>query len=104
MIPTFLIDQDIERWLKEDLPYWDVTSSLLPEKDAEGKIYSKQEGIVAGLFIIQRIFEFVGASFEPLVKEGTKVEKRAQIASVRGKFQTLLRTARYRSGDSKEQN
>lgn len=94
MIPTFLIDQDIEKWLKEDLPYWDVTTSLLPEKYAEGKIYSKQEGVVAGLLIIQRIFEFVGASFESLVKEGTNVESGVPIALIKGKFQTLLQAER----------
>ena len=94
MIPIFLIDQDIQNWLKEDLPYWDLTTSLLPEKQAEGKILSKQEGVVAGLFIIKRIFQFVGAECKPLVEEGTYVEKGVQIASISGTFQSLLQAER----------
>ncbi|MCE7742398.1 MAG: carboxylating nicotinate-nucleotide diphosphorylase [Candidatus Heimdallarchaeota archaeon] len=94
MIPTFLIDEDLKKWLEEDIHYWDVTTSLLPEKNTEGKIYSKQEGTVAGLFIVQRIFEFVGAEFEPLVEEGEEVEKKTPIASIKGKFQSLLQVER----------
>ena len=94
MIPIFLIDQDIENWLKEDLPYWDLTTSLLPEKQAEGKILSKQEGVVAGLFVIQRIFGFVGAECNLLVEEGAQVEKRTPIVSIKGTFQSLLQAER----------
>lgn len=94
MIPTFLIDEDIRNWLKEDLPYWDVTTSLLTEKDAEGKIYSKQEGTVAGLFIVQRIYDFVGAEFKPLVEEGAEVEKKTPVASITGMFHSLLQAER----------
>ncbi|MHA1199123.1 MAG: carboxylating nicotinate-nucleotide diphosphorylase [Candidatus Heimdallarchaeaceae archaeon] len=94
MIPNFLIDEDIKKWLEEDIPYWDVTTSLLPEKNTEGKIYSKQDGTIAGLFIVQRIFQFVGAEFEPLVEEGEKVEKKTPIAIIKGKFQSLLQVER----------
>ena len=56
MIPVIIIDEDIKKWIEEDIPYWDVTTSLLPEGKAEGKIYSKQQGTVAGLFVVKRIF------------------------------------------------
>ncbi len=94
MIPYFLIDEDIKSWLKEDLPYWDVTTSLLPEKNAEGKIFTKQEGVIAGLLIVQRIFEYTGANFTPLVKEGATVEKKTPVATVKGKFHSILQAER----------
>lgn len=94
MIPVFLIDDDIKKWLSEDIPYWDITTSLLPEEEAEGKIFTKQTGVVAGLFILERIFSFVGAEFIPLVKDGTEVEDRIPIASVKGKFHSILQAER----------
>ena len=94
MIPVFLIEDDIKKWLKEDLPYWDITTSLVPTKSAKATIYSKQEGTIAGLFIIQKIFEMVGAKFELLVEEGTEVEARVAIATISGKFQSLLQAER----------
>ena len=57
MIPQFLVDEDIKKWLAEDIPYWDITTSLLPGKKSQGKIFAKQNGIIAGIHIIKRVFE-----------------------------------------------
>jgi len=96
MFLPLLLDEDIVRWLKEDIPYWDVTTSLLPEntKDTTALIIAKQEGVIAGLPIAQRIFEFVGASFEPKVKDGDQVTKRTVIATVTGNAKVLLQAER----------
>ena len=94
MIPLFLVDEDIKKWIAEDIPYWDVTTSLLPSKKAEGKIFAKQEGIIAGIYIVKRVFEILGAEFESQVEEGQLVSKKTQIAKVKGNIHSLLQAER----------
>jgi len=91
-----LIDEDIVRWLKEDIPYWDVTTVLLPEtkKESKARIIAKQEGIIAGLPIVKRIFEFAGVNFVAKIKEGDKVSKKTVIATVIGDIKSLLQIER----------
>ncbi|MHA2357718.1 MAG: carboxylating nicotinate-nucleotide diphosphorylase [Candidatus Heimdallarchaeaceae archaeon] len=94
MIPLVLVDEDIKKWLAEDIPYWDVTTSLLPSKKAEGKIFAKQDGVIAGLHFVQRVFEILGAEFESQVEEGQQVSKKSLIAKVKGHIQSLLQAER----------
>ncbi len=94
MIPLVLVDEDIKKWIEEDIPYWDVTTSLLPSKKAEGKIYTKQAGIVAGLLFVKRIFEFLGAECEILVNEGESVSPKTAVAIVKGDILSLLQAER----------
>ncbi len=94
MIPFVLVDKDILKWIEEDIPYWDVTTSLVPNEKAKGKIYTKQEGVVAGLPFIQRIFELLGSEFKPLIAEGEKVSKKTPIASFQGNIHNLLQAER----------
>ena len=94
MIPLVLVDEDIKKWLAEDIPYWDVTTSLLSSKRAEGKIFAKQDGIIAGIHFAKRVFEILGAEFESLVEEGQQVSKKTQIAAVKGEIHSLLQSER----------
>ncbi|MCG3222278.1 MAG: carboxylating nicotinate-nucleotide diphosphorylase [Candidatus Heimdallarchaeota archaeon] len=94
MIPQALVDEDIKKWLAEDISFWDITTSLLDKKTAKGKIYSKQEGVIAGTQIAKRVFELMGAEFESLVKDGQHVDKKTQIASVKGDVHSLLQAER----------
>jgi nicotinate-nucleotide pyrophosphorylase (carboxylating) len=94
MIPLFLVDKDIIQWLTEDIPYWDVTSSLLPEKKSQGKIYAKQEGIIAGVNIVKRVFEITGSDFNSQVSDGQHVKKKDLIAIVKGDIRALLQAER----------
>ena len=94
MIPQTLIDQDIKKWIAEDVTYWDVTSTLLPDAKAIGRIFTKQDGIIAGLPIIQRVFELLETEFIMLVEEGSHVKKKTAIASVKGPIVNLLQAER----------
>ncbi|MHA1953731.1 MAG: carboxylating nicotinate-nucleotide diphosphorylase, partial [Candidatus Heimdallarchaeaceae archaeon] len=94
MIPQALVDEDIKKWLAEDISFWDITTSLLAKKAANGKVYSKQEGVVAGIQIAKRVFELMGAEFESLVEDGQHVDKKTQIASVKGDIHSLLQAER----------
>ncbi len=94
MIPQILIDEDLKRWLLEDIPLWDITTSLLPNYKAKGKIFAKQEGIIAGLFLVKRAFEMVGAEIKLLVEEGSKVANKTPIVSFTGDINSLLQIER----------
>ena len=94
MIPQILIDEDLKRWLAEDIPLWDITTSLLPNYKAKGKIFAKQEGIIAGLFLVKRAFEMVGADIKLLVEEGSKVANKTPIVSFTGNIHSLLQIER----------
>ncbi|MCG3220788.1 MAG: carboxylating nicotinate-nucleotide diphosphorylase [Candidatus Heimdallarchaeota archaeon] len=94
MYPQILIDEDLRRWLVEDIPLWDITTSLLPNYKAKGKIYAKQEGIIAGLFLVKRAFEMVGAEIKLLVEEGSKVANKTPIVSFTGDINSLLQIER----------
>ena len=94
MIPLVLVDEDIKKWLEEDIPYWDLTTSLLPCIKSKGKIYTKQSGIVSGLVFVKRIFEFLNCECEILVEEGEKVSAKTAVANVKGDIQNLLQAER----------
>jgi len=94
MIPQALINQDIKKWIAEDVPLWDVTSTLLPDSKAIGRIFAKQDGIIAGLPIIKRVFEFLETEFILLVEEGSQVKKKTAVASVKGPIVNLLQAER----------
>ncbi len=94
MINEVRIEEDVKRWIAEDISFWDITTSLIPKSKAEAKIFSKQEGIIAGLRIAEKIFEMMGADFKPLVEEGERVAKKAQIASIKGDIHALLQAER----------
>jgi nicotinate-nucleotide pyrophosphorylase (carboxylating) len=94
MINEIRIEDDVRRWINEDISFWDITTSLIPKSKAEAKIYSKQEGIIAGLHIAEKIFGVMGADFKPFVEEGEKVAKKTQIASIKGDIHALLQTER----------
>ena len=71
-----LIDEDIVRWLKEDIPYWDVTTVLLPEtkKESKARIIAKQEGIKSIPTIIfykdgKKVETIIGAASKKRFKE-----------------------------------
>ncbi|MFT9850324.1 carboxylating nicotinate-nucleotide diphosphorylase [Aneurinibacillus sp. REN35] len=89
-----LLDRQIEMWLQEDIGFGDVTSlATVPEDlDGVGILYAKQDGVIAGLDVAQRVFTCLDASlvFSPKVMEGAFVEKGTMIAQVEGSVQSVL--------------
>jgi nicotinate-nucleotide pyrophosphorylase (carboxylating) len=79
--------------LEEDLPKGDVTTEgcISAETRSKGAFITRDPCVVAGLDVGAAVFErFRGATFTPLVKEGTWVEARTTIAYVEGSAQSLL--------------
>ncbi len=84
----------IERALEEDVGSGDVTTDAIVPSDAtmSGQIIAKQDGVVAGLDVVQATFLLMSEAVELVahVDEGTVVESRHVLASVSGPAHALL--------------
>ncbi|MHA1990430.1 MAG: carboxylating nicotinate-nucleotide diphosphorylase [Candidatus Hodarchaeales archaeon] len=74
-IPEWKIKPIIENFLNEDIPYWDITSVLVPSKIIRAEIVIKEAATVAGTPVAKSIFDFLGCvvkinisdSFQPKI-------------------------------------
>jgi nicotinate-nucleotide pyrophosphorylase (carboxylating) len=88
MIP----DQQIERWLQEDLGHHDVTNQV--PGTTSGRLVVRDEGVVAGLDAARAIFEYLDVSVEESHEAGTRVEPGETILEVAGPARDVLRGER----------
>lgn len=104
-IPDSLIDNII----KEDMPYSDITTHLLGIDNNMGKIsyYSRDEGVVSGVAVAEKIFNKLGAKVNFALKDGAKVSEGDKILECFGSAEVLhagwkvsLNTLEYLSGIS----
>ena len=91
---TRRIDVLIQLAIQEDIFTGDITTeALIPgDLDASGEFVAKEEGIVAGLPVIEYFFSRLDktVSLKQRVKDGDFVNKGDAIASVHGKAKVLL--------------
>ena len=92
------IDSIIHTALEEDIHYVDVTTDyLLPDGHTSSAYYvAKDDGIVCGLEIAERVFALVGGNveFKANVSDGAEVRKGDIIATMEGDSKTLLKGER----------
>ena len=87
-------DKYIRLALEEDINSEDVTTnSVMPEyKKGEVQLICKEDGIIAGLPIFERVFLLLDprtkVTFD--VKDGDRVEKGRHLATVTGDIRVLL--------------
>lgn len=88
------IDEAIQIALKEDIGSGDITTSAIFNDSifAEGYFLVKQNGIIAGLEIAERVFLKYDdtVKFEWLTQNGSEVKSGDNVAKVQGKASTLL--------------
>ena len=93
MINYLIVDEIINRALIEDIPYGDITTNSIVSENslATAKLICKEEGIICGLPIFNRVFELLGeVEFTPLVKEGEKVSKGMLLGTLNGSTLKIL--------------
>ena len=87
-------DKYIRMALEEDINSEDVsTNAVMPEaKPGEVDLICKQDGIIAGLQIFERVFTMLDqkTTAEFFVKDGDRVSKGQLLATVRGDIRVLL--------------
>ena len=87
-------DELIKMALREDISSEDVsTNAVMPEaKDGEVELIAKQDGIICGMDVYERVFKLLDEStvVEKYVKDGDAVTKGQLMAKVKGDIRVLL--------------
>ncbi len=62
IFPNPTLDRQIEMALAEDIGPGDITTdNLIPvETQSKGKIWAKENGVIAGLPVVERVYEMLG--------------------------------------------
>lgn len=80
--------------LAEDIGTGDITTAAIVGKTRKGEaeFIAKEEMIVAGLFIAEKVFKYLDkkASFTPFYKDGDSVKKGARIATIKARLSAIL--------------
>lgn len=91
-------DMLIETALKEDMPKGDITSeSVIPaESESKAIILAKEEGVLAGIDVAERVFSKIDPSvvFKKNLNDGQKFRKGQTLATIQGSSISLLKGER----------
>lgn len=103
----YITDELIDRIIKEDMPFNDLTTEALGISKYDGLITftSRQKGILSGIEIAKKIFEKLSANVVFSLNEGDKILPETTILKVEGTADVLhagwkiaLNTLEYLSG------
>lgn len=88
------VDEIIERALEEDISSGDLTTSALiaPYAQAKAVILAKQEGVIAGLPVAERVFKHSDGSvrWEAKKQDGERVSSGQLVVELEGDLQAIL--------------
>lgn len=97
MFATFQFQELIDRGLKEDIGTGDLSTRILPE-DLTGlaKLYAKQKGVVAGLWLVEQVFQRVDSRIcvHRLLKDGDEVNVGGVVLELSGPLSSILQGER----------
>lgn len=100
-IDKFQIDDSIRMALKEDITSEDISTNAIYKnyRMAEISLYSKEDGILAGLDVFKRVFELFelldnSVEFTEYKKDGDKVLNKDLILKIRADVKTILSAER----------
>jgi len=82
-------------WLAEDIPFWDVTSELIPEGcKCHAAIIAKEPGVAACVEEVAYFLRRMGFEVEVRVRSGEEFRRGDHILEVRGEMRRLLQVER----------
>ena len=97
-IDKFQMDDSIRMALKEDITSEDISTNVIYKNDrlAEISLYSKEDGILAGLDVFKRVFELLDNSveFTEYKKDGDKLLNKDLILKIKADIKTILSAER----------
>ncbi len=92
------LDPILEHALREDWAWGDLTSTLIVPPDVMGRaeFLFKQDGVVAGLPVVARIFHLVdpALTLQLLAQDGDRIRKGTIVAEAHGSARSLLMAER----------
>jgi len=87
-------DELILQALREDITSEDITTNAVMRREQEGQVQliCKQEGIIAGLWVFERVFQLLDEKAKIIfyAKDGDQVEAGQLLGIVRGDIKALL--------------
>ncbi|MCE7737472.1 MAG: carboxylating nicotinate-nucleotide diphosphorylase [Candidatus Heimdallarchaeota archaeon] len=90
-----LLDDDIKKWLSEDVPNWDPhTMDLDQENEVKATIIAKQDGVISGIQVLERIFELGNIHISTKIEDGKAINNGDVICELRGKSTIILQLER----------
>ena len=97
-IDKFQMDESIRLALKEDITSEDISTNAVYKNDrlAEISLFSKEEGILAGIDVFKRVFELLDSSveFTEYKKDGDNLLNKDLILKIRANVKTILSAER----------
>ena len=93
MLNYLIVDKIIKNALEEDIPYGDITTSSIVNKASKAKasLIAKEDGIICGLPVFERVFTILGGvEFVSLIEEGSRVKHGDIIGEVKGDALNIL--------------
>ena len=100
-IDKFQMDESIKLALKEDITSEDISTNAIYKNDrlAEISLYSKEDGILAGLDVFKRVFELFelldnSVEFTEYKKDGDKLLNKDLILKIKADVKTILSAER----------
>ncbi len=93
MQPSDVIDLIVKYALREDVGRGDITSAMLGRtQHTRADIEAKEDGILCGLAVAERVFRFVDPNlrFLPVAKDGEMMEKGREIAYIEGSAVSIM--------------
>ena len=97
-IDKFQMDDSIKMALEEDITSEDISTNAIYKKDrlAEISLYSKEDGILAGLDVFKRVFELLDNSveFTEYKKDGDRILNKDLILKIRADVKIILSAER----------
>ena len=97
-IDKFQMDESIRLALKEDITSEDISTNAVYKNDrlAEISLYSKEEGVLAGIDVFKRVFELLDnfVEFTEYKKDGDNLLNKDLILKIRANVKTILSAER----------
>jgi nicotinate-nucleotide pyrophosphorylase (carboxylating) len=90
-----LVIERMLSWLAEDIPFWDLTSELLPEScECKAAIIAKEPGVAACVEEVALFLDRMGFKVKLNVRSGDNFEKGSELMTVEGSLKKLLQVER----------
>ncbi|MBN2110049.1 MAG: carboxylating nicotinate-nucleotide diphosphorylase [Methanosarcinaceae archaeon] len=89
-----MLTSEIEHYLREDIGYNDVSCTLVPDREVNAVIFTKEDCILAGLDVAMSFFDHLGIDAQTQHLQGDSLRKGDVIFSLQGSSISILRAER----------
>lgn len=89
-----MLNSELERFIQEDLGPYDLSCTLVPEREIEAVIFAKEACTLAGIDVAMSIFKYFGLYATTSHQNGDQLQAGETIFSLKGSSVSMLRAER----------